>query len=269
MKKALVPVMLSVVLIAAGVLAGCETITPGGETIITGEVITEELPFEGFTGVDIGSAFEVEITRADTFSVVIRADESLYDYVEVSKSGDTLKIYLKPHHIFTDFTIGAKVLKAEITMPVLDELTLSGATTGAVTGFDSTRNLKLNVSGASALEIINGGFGDIECEVSGASSVSGNMTADDIEMEISGASSVELGGIAGDLNLEVSGASRADMANFSIENAGVVLSGASEATLNVKDKLDTELSGASRLYFYGNPDMGTPEVSGASTIKHK
>jgi len=43
----------------------------------------------------------------------------------------------------------------------------------------------------------------------------------------------------------------------------------SEATINVKGRLDSVLSGASRLYFHGNPTMGNTEVSGASTIKHK
>ncbi len=268
MRKAIVPLILAAVLVVPAIFAGCELNGSGG-TVAAEEVITEEKDFTDFTSVDVGSAFEVEITRSDSFSVVISADESLFDYVEVTRSGQELKIYLKPQHIFTDFTMGAKTLKAEITMPALYELQLSGATSGTITGFSSTHDFDLDVSGASTLEIVNGGFGDAAFEVSGASRVSGNMTATDIEIEVSGASSVELAGSAEDMVLDVSGASRADMTDFSLQNAEVELSGASEATLNVKGELDSELSGASRLYFYGNPDMGTPDVSGASTIKHK
>ena len=262
MRKAITPVMLTAVLIAAVLFSGCTTTAPG-------DVITEEKDFADFTHVDVGSAFEVEITRSDTFSVIISADESLFDLVEVSKVGETLKIYLNPRHIFTDFTLGAKTLRAEITMPALYGLELSGASKGTVNGFKSPEDFSLVVSGASSLETVDIAVGDAEFQVSGASRVSGNMTANNAEFEVSGASSIELSGSADDIILEISGASRVDLADFSLNNADVKLSGASEATVNVKGKLDCALSGASRLYFYGNPTMGDTNVSGASTIKHK
>ena len=262
MRKAITPVVLTAVLIAAALFSGC-TLTASGD------IITEEKDFTDFTYVDVGSAFEVEITQSDSFSIIISADESLFDYVEVSKAGGTLKIYLKPHHIFTDFTLGAKTLKAEITMPALYGLQLSGASKGTITGFKSSQDFSLVVSGASSLETADIEVDDAEFEVSGASRVSGNMTADDTEFVVSGASSVELSGSADEIMVEVSGASRVDLADFPIKDADVKLSGASEATVNVKGRLDTVLSGASRLYFYGNPTMGNISVTGASTIKHK
>ena len=262
MRKAIIPAMLAAVLIVPAIFSGC---TEAG----TGDVITEEKDFADFTHVDVGSAFEVEITRSDSFSVIISADESLFDLVEVSRVGETLKIYLKPRHFFTDFTLGAKTLKAEITMPALYGLLLSGASKGTITGFKSTHDFRLGVSGASSLETVDIAVGDAEFQVSGASRVSGNMTADDAEFEVSGASSIELSGSADSVILEASGAIRVDLADFALDDADVELSGASEATINVKGRLDTALSGASRLYFYGNPTMGDTSVSGASTIKHK
>ena len=60
-----------------------------------------------------------------------------------------------------------------------------------------------------------------------------------------------------------------DLVDFPADYADAKLSGASEATINVKRKLDSVLSGASRLYFQGNPTIGDISISGASTIKHK
>ena len=262
MRKVIVLAILTLVLIMAAVFSGCEEIAPG-------DVITEEKDFTDFTYVDVGSAFEVEITRSDSFSVIISADESLFDYVEVSKSGGTLKVYLNPRHIFTDFTLGAKTLKAEITMPALYGLQISGASKGTITGFKSSEDFELVVSGASSLETVDIEVGDAEFEVSGASRVTGNMTVDDAEFEVSGASTVELSGLADNIVLEVSGASRVDLTDLPFDNGDVNLSGASEATVNVKGRLDIVASGASRLYFYGNPTLGITEVSGASTVKHK
>jgi hypothetical protein len=262
MKKVVIPVVLASILVLALLPSGC------GESA-AGEVITEKKDFTNFNYVEVGGAFEVDITRADTYSITISADESLFDYVDVTKTGTTLKIYLSPHHVFTDFTLGNKVLKAEITMPNLYGLDISGASEGTVIGFQTSVAFGLIVSGASSLRMSNMEVGDINAGVSGASRVSGNITTDDARLEVSGASSLELGGSADMANLIVSGASRADLTDFTLRNASVVLSGASEATVNVEQRLDINVSGASRFYFVGNPTLGSTIVSGASTIKHK
>jgi len=268
MRKIFMPLIAAVILLLPVILTGCDE--DGQIKIgVTEEVITEKVDIADFTEVDVGSAFEVVITRSDSFSVIISAAESLSDYVEVTKSGNELKIYLQPRHIFTDFTMGMKTLKAEITMPVLRELTISGATTGSITGFKSANDLDIEVSGASTLEIIDCEMNNAEFEVSGASKISGNMTAKDMDIEVSGASKAELSGSADEITFEVSGASNLDMKDFIIQNADIDLSGASEANLRVKGKVDVTVSGASRLYFYGNPEIGRLNVSGASTIKHK
>lgn len=263
MKKTLVPVMALIGLLAVLVLPGCS------ETVESGEVKTEKKDFTSFNRVEIGSAFEVDITRSDTYSITISADETLFDYIEVTKKGTTLIISLNPHHIFTDFTLGARVLKASITMPNLYGLDISGASEGVVTGFGSTADFDLTVSGASTIEMTNITVGNTRCEVSGASTVSGNITAANIVAEVSGASNLALSGSAKGIELNVSGASRADFSSFPLDDADVMLSGASTVTINVEETLDVVVSGASSLYFIGNPTLGTTSVSGASTIKHK
>ncbi|MFC2020543.1 head GIN domain-containing protein [Chloroflexota bacterium] len=269
MKNTITLVAITAVLIATALFSGCTEAGLGERNAEKEEVITEERDFADFTYLDVSAAFNVEITRSDSFSVIISADKSLFDLIEVSRVGDTLKIFLNPRHIFTDFTLGTKTLKAEITMPALYGLEISGASSGTISGFKSTKDFSLVVSGASSLETIDTAVGDAEVEVSGASRLSGNMTAEDADFEVSGASSIVLSGSADDLALVVSGASRVDLANFPVDDADIGLSGASEATLNVIGRLDTDLSGASRLYFYGNPTMGETSISGASTIKHK
>ncbi len=261
--------LLTILTVMAALLSAC-TLTPLGNTgANTANDVTEVKDFTNFNQLEVGSAFEVKITRSDNYSIVIIADESLIDLIEVTQDGDTVKIFLNPRHIFTDFTIGEKTLRAEITLPALQGLVLSGASTGTVSGFNSTSNFDLVVSGASSLDKLDMAVGNAEFEISGASRVSGNLTAGDLEIEVSGASSVELSGQADNIDLQVSGASRVDLTDIPVRDADITLSGASEATVNVSGALDIELSGASRLFFYGNPVMGDTDVSGASTIKHK
>jgi len=240
-------------------------LTPGGITG-SGNLVTDEMDFSDFTIVEVGYAFEVEITQSNSYSVTITADDNLFDYIQVSKTGETLRIGLKPGYSYR----WPLTLRAEITMPDLYELEFSGATDGTVEGFSSSHKLVLELSGASSLDMVDMSAGDIEIIVSGASTVTGSITAiGDAQFDLSGASTIELEGTANDLLTLVSGASHLELSDFPVHNANVDLNGASQATINLDGRLDADLSGASHLYYIGEPTLGDIEISGGSTINKK
>jgi hypothetical protein len=107
---------------------------------------------------------------------------------------------------------------------------------------------------------------DFRLSLSGASSVTGEITAGDAQFDLSGASSAELTGSAKDVIINASGASQTELGGFSGHNVAVKLSGASRSTVKVEGRLDARLSGASRLSWIGNPVMGDIRTSGASTL---
>jgi len=238
----------------------------GGRVPGSGNLVTQEFEFSDFTRVEVGSAFQVEIVQADSYRVSVTADDNLFEYIQVSKVGETLKIGLKLLPMRPLFT----TLRAEISMPQIYDLNLSGATRGTVSGFSSTENLDIELSGASSLNLAEMSAGDVEFELSGASRVSGDITAGgDARLDLSGASSVQLQGSAGDLVIDASGASRVELDNFPVASADVKLSGASGATVNLDGRLDADLSGASRLRYIGEPTMGDIDTSGGSTLSKK
>jgi hypothetical protein len=82
-----------------------------------------------------------------------------------------------------------------------------------------------------------------------------------------GASTVTLEGSTAELSVEASGASKLELADFTATTAEVTLSGASGATLNVEERIDSaDVSGASRLRYLGDPDLGDVTTTGASTM---
>lgn len=259
MEKAIVAVLVAV-LLTAGLLVGCTGVLITG----SGDLKTEEMDFSEFTRVEVGSAFEVEITQSDSYNVSITADDNLFKHIEVSKEGKILKIGLKPR-----ITFGSVTLKAKITMPQLRGLDLSGATRGTVSGFSSTENVDLEVSGASSLDLVDISAGDVKSDISGASKVTGDITAGDADFDVSGASTVQLEGSARDIVVDASGASRVKLAAFPVNNADIKLSGASSGTVNLDGRLDADLSGASKLEYIGEPTMGDINTSGASTLSKK
>lgn len=226
--KKLILTLLVMVLFTSGLLVGC------------GPVRTRTYNFTDFARVEVGYAFQVEVVQSDSYSVSITANEDIFNNIQVSQEGETLKI-----HLTQSATFGTR--KAEITMPDLRAINLSGAAKGTIKGFSSSDDFTLDLSGASKLD--------------------GDLTAGDVDFHVSGASTVELDGSAQDIDVDTSGASHVKLADFSVRNADVTLRGASSGTVNLSGKLDADLSGASHLEYVGEPTLGTINTSGSSTLR--
>ena len=164
----------------------------------------------------------------------------MFDSIKVSKEGETLKIEVTSHRPLE----GTK--KAEINMPDLRAINFSGATKGTIKGFSSSDDFSVVLSGASSLK--------------------GDLKAGNVNFGISGASTVKLNGSAQNIIVDASGASHIGLSDFSVRNADVTLSGASDGTVNLDGRLDADLSGASDLKYVGKPTMGDINLSGSSKL---
>jgi hypothetical protein len=237
-----------------------------GVNWVTGSKDTETraYDFTGFDRVEVSSAFKIEITRGDAYKVSVTANENLFEYIEVTKSNDTLRIRTRAF-----FSFHSSVFEASVTMPELRAITVSSASGGKVIGMQSVKSLDIEVSGASRLELVNVKAADIDAEVSGASRLNGSLEAENADLEASGASQIDLTGQVNSAHLVASGASSLRLPDFYILNADAVVSGASNANVTVNGRLDIEVSGASRLTYGGNPTLGRVEVSGASGLSRR
>ncbi len=210
------------------------------------DVVTREEKITGFDKVDISYGFTVSISQGDKFSVVTSVDEELVPYLEVVKKGNTLKIGLAEHG---SYRIPAGTKQAEITMPELTGLDMSGGSHTTITGFKSTKALGVGLSGGSVLR------GDIE--------------AGNARFSLSGGSDVNLTGSAGDVKIHGSGGSRFELADFPVTDTSVDLSGGSNVTVKLSGRLDVKASGGSRVYYLGSPTVGKIIMSGSSSVESK
>jgi hypothetical protein len=224
-------------------LTGC--LTPGAFVRVAGSgvPVTQEYDFNGFTKVQAGSAFQVDVKQGETYGVAVTVDKNLQPYLDVRMEGDTLRIFLKPG---ISLSTGASEMQAEVTMPELAGLDFSGASRANVSGFDSIADLMLQASGASRID--------------------GDLTAGVVQLNLSGASRAMLRGAGDLLDLKASGASDAALRDFPVNEATVNLSGASRADVEVNGPLDVEVSGASRVTYGGDTDLGSVDSSGASDV---
>jgi len=242
MKQLIILVLATAGLIA--LFAGCGDDEGDAEAIrASGNIVTQNMALADFTAVEAANAFDVDITQSDTFAVTIRVDDNILDLVEVYALGATLRLRLE-----RGVSLRNATLEADITMPELEGLELSGASRASVSGFRSSGQLDIDLSGASSLD--------------------GDLEAGDVDINASGASRVVLEGSATEATIEGSGASSLDLADFTVNTAEVTLSGVSDATVRAQERIDpVDVSGVSTLRYLGDPSLGDVSTSGVSTVE--
>ncbi|MBN2496238.1 MAG: DUF2807 domain-containing protein [Deltaproteobacteria bacterium] len=212
----------------------------------SGTIAKKDLAQSDFDRVEIGSAFDATIRRAESCSAVVFLDDNLMPYLQVSREGRTLGIRMQPGR---DYRASSEGMRVEIGLPSLAGLDLSGASHARLSGFDAEQAA-------------------VELELSGASEATGKLAARELVLALSGASDITLTGAVHELKLRASGASKARLAELRVEEAGVSLSGASEATVHAATALDVTASGASDLAYLGSPRL-SEKCSGASSVRKR
>ncbi len=223
-------------------------------------VTTRTFDITGFENVEVDSAFIFEIVASRTYRVSVTTNEGVFENLNVVRSGDTLKLSLKPVRLRN-----RPVLEARIAMPTIGRLRQSAATKGTLSGFRTDKLFDLYLSGASVLNV-DIDAADSKIEVSGASRLTGNLTARKLDLLLSGASRAQLVGLCQTMTLSAWGAADLDLSEFVSQESTVYLKGASHALVNVARHLDVDLTGASSLSYAGNPALGEISLSGASLL---
>jgi len=256
MKKFILLIMLGL-LVTAGLLTGCGIIvTPSGPESTRDYKITD------FSNINVGGPFEAQIIQADNYKVTITANENLFKYVDISKTGSTLNVKTRPLSL-----VGSHVLKAEISLPKLGDLSVSGGARSDVSGFNSTGKMDIKVSGGAQLNM-DITTGDTNIAISAGSNVKGDLKSNNTKINLSAGSQCNIAGSGADTALVLSAGSAADLVDFNATAVDVRLSAGSRASVRTDGRLDIRVSDGSTLVYYGSPDIGTIETSGGSTIRH-
>lgn len=182
------------------------------------------------------------MTKGDTFSVAVTADDNVFDRLVVEVRNGTLRL-----GIAKETSLRQVTLRAVVTLPEVDALDGAGSASVTMSGFSTDILRTIDLSGASHLEA--------------------DLRSSQLRLTASGASTAVLRGGATDLLVELGGASSTTATEFPVVNADVSLSGASQAQLQVTGQIrSADLSGASSLRYGGTANVTGVQTSGGSTI---
>lgn len=216
--------------------------TPGfGWIKGSGNVIKETRNVSGFSGIDVGGAFEVILIKANKEKVVLEIDDNLMPYVTTKVFGGILEIDNKKNFR------NPKELKVTIYYKSIDEIDLSGAASLFSEDVLKTESLEIDASGASYIEL--------------------KLDIDYLEADFSGASKADFSGRAKSVEVETSGATVFRAVDLKTESCEIDASGASVARIWVTKELSLEASGASSVRYKGSPNIDIISVSGAASVR--
>jgi len=224
-----------------GVLISCnkKTIKPSSDITI------ETRQVSSFSSIDVADALDVEVTFVSgQEQVTVEANSNLQAYLITEVNNGKLEIHWKK---------GTNILPGSKVKIYVNASEVSG----------------VEASGASNIQLINAWTTtDATVELSGASSLRGNLVAESAKVNLSGASNTDLTGALVSLNSDCSGASNLKGFGLSVDYLLLELSGASNAELTVNSSIHLNASGASDLSYHGNASISYLNLSGSSTI-HK
>jgi len=221
--------------VASSIIPGCNMFGVYGN----GNIILQERSVTPFHSIDVSGYFEVEIKQGEKEAVVVEADENLTEHIITKVKGDVLEIY-------SDKNIRkSKALRVYITFVTLKSIDMSGAVQ-----LNSTERVR---------------FDDFSLDASGASETHLDMTARHVGIDLSGGSKITMEGECVELSIDASGASNIYAYDLLANKVDISMSGAGEAGVYAKEKLNATVSGAGKVVYKGKPVV-SQNVSGAASI---
>ena len=201
-----------------------------------------------FNGIKVSGGIDVWLSQGNDYALAVSAiDDKYRDNIKTEVKNGVLHIWYDSDNL--RWNRGDKKLKAYISFKTIESLEASGAC-----------DIKIN----ETLNAVNLGL-----KLSGACDINGVVKIANMSMDLSGASTVKITGHVDNLKLESSGAS--DMKNYDlvVENCIAKISGASDVKITVNNSISASASGASSMYYRGNPEKRDVATSGASSISQR
>lgn len=239
-----------------------ESETPSEKKNIVMQAHKSSLNFEK---IEVSRCVRIVVEDRTDGNIIVRADEAVMPYVELSVAKGTLKARISDKFNMRRVSGGPVAVVYIPNNGRIRSIDASGASSVIVKPLLTTGKLNLETSGASKIDLrANAGETEIEC--SGASRIVAEITGTECEIDLSGASSLSLSGSVRTGAVDVSGASKFNASDMKFDTLSVDVSGASTANVSAT-KCIVEVSGASKADVYCDGELSA-EASAASSLRY-
>lgn len=248
----------------------------------SGDLTDRTFNVSGYDGIEVSGGFDVNLVQGSTESVVISAQENLYEYITVEVVAGTLKIGLERNVIQT------KGLKARIMLKSINKLSVSGGgdvvaeTRLEVPGLDvnltgggdirtslKTGELNCRISGGGNAEL-DGDIASFKLNMSGGGDIRSEIKSQEISCSMTGGGDLKIAnsGNAKMADINISGGGNLDLA-IEAQEVKCSVSGGGNATLNGKSvTFDVNVNGGGDINAGGfKSENATFHANGGSDVR--
>jgi hypothetical protein len=187
----------------------------------SGVAATESRSLAAFTGVELAGVTNVTIRVGRKQSVVVHADDNLLRRVTTRVRGGSLVI----GNTSGSFTAKSP-MRVEVSVPSLEELTLSGSGAVTVAGVEAPR----------------------------------------LTVTLAGSGVVRASGTAARLDVSLSGSGEARLHRLVARDVNAVVSGAGQILVTATKRLNASVPGTGSISYGGNPSHVTTSITGSGAV---
>ena len=202
----------------------------------------QKIAVSSFDAIALSTSASVFVTEGDTPSVEVEASTDDFENMTIKVDNNTLEIKNKSNWGWSNHS----EVKVYVTMSSLSKLSISGS--GNII---SKSNFKTN---------------DLEISVSGSGDVEFDIEAAEVVVKISGSGGVELTGNSANVILKISGSGKLDAENMEANTYDIAISGSGKCRINVKEAMDSRISGSGSIYYKGNPNKLNNHSAGSGKV---
>lgn len=210
-----------------------------GQNKGSGNVIKQQRNVTGFTEIEAGSAFSITVEQGSAYQLIVETDDNYQERIETVVEGDRLIIS----------SMGMKnpsAMKVFVTLPEIRSIEIYGAARLNSVGTLNASSLKLELSGASKVDL------DLNTEM--------------LNTDISGAAKATLSGNTVSHISNISGAANLNALKLTALSTNADISGAGKATINSTNEIIADISGAGSLSYFDNGQLQKLNKPGRFTI---
>jgi hypothetical protein len=216
------------------------------------------------TKVRLEGVVSLVVHQGATPALVISGDKDAVGRVITSQRGNTLEIDTEKRK-GVNFGWHNEKLRAELTVPNLEEFVSHGVGSSTITGFTGDK-LTLTLDGAGSATV-TGRYRDVNASLGGAGSLTMDTgTSDRVEVRLGGAGSMTLTGQAKSLYGKLGGVGSLTASELRADAVDLQLTGIGSAKVFAKNSATVNLSGIGSATVYGNPASRHANSSGLGKV---
>ena len=195
-----------------------------------------------FTEISVKNNAKLILKQDDVQSVTVTANDEVFEKLIVEIKDRKLVVRYSANTWF-DSSWKAGAITVYVSVPQIDELTVSGSGSIISDELITARVLDCYVSGSGFIRL-------------------SNLKAEKITSGLSGSGHLQLAGeeVVSDLKMSVSGSGSIKASGLKAKNVNVLISGSGNCAVNAIDQLNCKIAGSGNVTYTGNPEVKTTIV---------